>query len=54
MIIDLVSRERVEQIVARSIAAATAKPRTEYALADIERTTTELIGCGRLALDPHP
>ncbi|MEU5115071.1 GNAT family protein [Streptomyces longwoodensis] len=46
-------REQVEQIVARSIAAATATPRTEYALAVIEQTTAELIGFGRLALDPH-
>jgi RimJ/RimL family protein N-acetyltransferase len=39
--------------VARSIAAATATPRTEYALAVIERETDELIGFGRLAIDPH-
>lgn len=46
-------REQVEQIVARSITAATATPRTEYALAVIERETDEVIGFGRLALDPH-
>ncbi|MBK3625342.1 GNAT family N-acetyltransferase [Streptomyces sp. MBT49] len=47
------SREQVGQIVARSIAAAMETPRTEYALAVIERTTAALIGFGRLALDPH-
>ncbi|MFF0089309.1 GNAT family N-acetyltransferase [Streptomyces canus] len=47
------SREQVGQIVARSIAAAVETPRTEYALAVIERTTAALIGFGRLALDPH-
>ncbi|ALV48063.1 acetyltransferase [Streptomyces sp. 4F] len=47
------SRDQVEQIVTRSIAAATATPRTEYALAVIERETAELIGFGRLATDPH-
>ncbi|NEA81810.1 GNAT family N-acetyltransferase [Actinospica acidiphila] len=47
------SRDQVEQIVSRSIAAATATPRTEYALAVIERETAELIGFGRLATDPH-
>lgn len=47
------TRDQVEQIVARSIAAATATPRTEYALAVVERSTAELIGFGRLATDPH-
>jgi RimJ/RimL family protein N-acetyltransferase len=47
------TREQVEQIVTRSIAAATATPRTEYALAVTERATGELIGSARLALDPH-
>ncbi|MGW0078772.1 GNAT family N-acetyltransferase [Streptomyces cellulosae] len=47
------SRDQVEQIVTRSIAAATATPRTEYALAVIERETAELIGFVRLATDPH-
>lgn len=47
------NREQVGQIVARSIAAAMETPRTEYALAVIERTTAALIGFGRLALDPH-
>ncbi|MEU1458294.1 GNAT family N-acetyltransferase [Streptomyces avermitilis] len=37
----------------RSVTAATATPRTEYALAVIEQETAELIGFGRLALDPH-
>ncbi|MGW3952719.1 GNAT family N-acetyltransferase [Streptomyces sp. NPDC004752] len=47
------TREQVGQIVARSIAAATDTPRSEYALAIIERDTTRLIGFGRLAADPH-
>lgn len=47
------NREQIEQIVTRSIAAAAALPRTEYALAVIERKTADLIGFGRLALDPH-
>ncbi|MFJ1595400.1 GNAT family N-acetyltransferase [Streptomyces sp. NPDC088261] len=47
------SREQVEQIVARSITAATATPRTEYGLAVVKKESTELIGFGRLALDPH-
>ncbi|MGW6062730.1 GNAT family N-acetyltransferase [Streptomyces sp. NPDC055189] len=47
------NREQVEQIVARSIAAAAATPRTEYALAVVEQEAAELIGFGRLALDPH-
>ncbi|WP_329303976.1 GNAT family N-acetyltransferase [Streptomyces sp. NBC_00659] len=46
-------REQVEQIVARSITAAAATPRTEYALAVTEQETGALIGFGRLALDPH-
>ncbi|MEV6588161.1 GNAT family N-acetyltransferase [Streptomyces acidicola] len=45
--------EQVAQIVSRSIASATATPRTEYALAVIERDTAGLIGFGRLATDPH-
>ncbi|OYP19192.1 GNAT family N-acetyltransferase [Streptomyces sp. FBKL.4005] len=47
------SREQVGQIVARSIAAAVEAPRTEYALAVVERETAALVGFGRLALDPH-
>ncbi|MEV5481549.1 MULTISPECIES: GNAT family N-acetyltransferase [Streptomyces] len=47
------SRDQVGLIVARSIAAATATPRDEYALAVIERDTAGLIGFARLALDPH-
>lgn len=45
--------EEVGQIVARSIASASAEPRTEYALAVVERDSTNLIGFGRLAMDPH-
>lgn len=47
------TREQVGEIVARSVASATAKPRSEYALAVVERDTNELIGFGRLAMDPH-
>ncbi|MFI6012456.1 GNAT family N-acetyltransferase [Streptomyces sp. NPDC051243] len=47
------TREQVSEIVARSVASATAKPRSEYALAVVERGTNELIGFGRLAMDPH-
>ncbi|MFB7739360.1 GNAT family N-acetyltransferase [Streptomyces sp. NPDC056112] len=47
------TRDQVGQIVARSVAHATATPRAEYALAVIERDTDDLIGFGRLATDPH-
>ncbi|MFF4031519.1 GNAT family N-acetyltransferase [Streptomyces sviceus] len=47
------TRDQVSQIVARSVASATAEPRSEYALAVIERDTNTLIGYGRLAKDPH-
>ncbi|WP_030745694.1 GNAT family N-acetyltransferase [Streptomyces sp. NRRL S-31] len=47
------SREEVQRMVTRSISAAAELPRTEYALAVTERDRTELIGFGRLALDPH-
>jgi RimJ/RimL family protein N-acetyltransferase len=47
------SRAEVGHIVARSVAAATATPRIEYALAVVERDTNELIGFGRIATDPH-
>jgi ribosomal-protein-alanine N-acetyltransferase len=47
------TRDQVAQIVDWSIASATADPRTEYALAVIVRDTNELIGFGRIAMDPH-
>jgi RimJ/RimL family protein N-acetyltransferase len=47
------SHAEVGTIVARSIASATVTPRMEYALAVIARDSTELIGFGRLATDPH-
>ncbi|WP_327188215.1 GNAT family N-acetyltransferase [Streptomyces sp. NBC_01334] len=47
------NREQVQQVVAWSVAEATVRPRTEYALAVVESETAELIGSGRLALDPH-
>jgi RimJ/RimL family protein N-acetyltransferase len=47
------NREQVGEIVARSIASAAVAPRTEYGLAVIKRETDELIGFGRLAMDPH-
>ncbi|MGP3945148.1 MULTISPECIES: GNAT family N-acetyltransferase [Streptomyces] len=45
--------EEVGHIVAHSITSATATPRTEYAVAVIERDSNHLIGFGRLATDPH-
>ncbi len=47
------TRDQVAQIVARSLASATAEPRSEYALAVVERETNEVIGFGRIAMDPH-
>jgi len=47
------SRDQVEQIVARSIEAARADERHEYALAVVEQAGGDLVGFGRLALDPH-
>lgn len=47
------TRDQVGHIVARSVASSTANPRTEYALAVVERDTGHVIGFGRLALDPH-
>lgn len=47
------TRDQVAQIVTRSIAAATADPRSEYALAVVKRDTDDVIGFGRLAMDPH-
>ncbi|MFD7131107.1 GNAT family N-acetyltransferase [Streptomyces sp. NPDC059894] len=47
------TRDQVAGILARAVAAATAIPRTEYALAVVERATDRLIGLGRLAADPH-
>ncbi|MDQ0579438.1 ribosomal-protein-alanine N-acetyltransferase [Streptomyces rishiriensis] len=47
------NRQQVEQVVTWSVSAATATPRTEYALGVVESETAELIGSGRLALDPH-
>ncbi|MFJ6661353.1 GNAT family N-acetyltransferase [Streptomyces sp. NPDC091377] len=47
------SRQEVTDIVTRSIASARAEPRAEYALAVTTRSEDRLIGCTRLALDPH-
>ncbi|MFD8913634.1 GNAT family N-acetyltransferase [Streptomyces sp. NPDC059575] len=47
------TRQQVAEIVARSIAAATTTPRSEYGLGVIDRETARLCGFGRLALDPH-
>ncbi|MEU6172757.1 GNAT family protein [Streptantibioticus parmotrematis] len=47
------TRDQVGQIVARSIASAVTASRNEYAVAVVERDTDELIGYGRLAVDPH-
>ncbi|WP_198358398.1 GNAT family N-acetyltransferase [Streptomyces fildesensis] len=45
--------DQVAQIIARSIASAADDPRSEYALAVMERATGRLIGFARLATDPH-
>ncbi|MFJ4914649.1 GNAT family N-acetyltransferase [Streptomyces sp. NPDC088726] len=47
------TRAQVGQIVARFVASAGVSPRSEYALATIERDTGGLIGFGRIATDPH-
>lgn len=47
------TREQVGQIVARSMTSATADPRSEYALAVSERDTGDVVGFGRIAMDPH-
>ncbi|MFI8826896.1 GNAT family N-acetyltransferase [Streptomyces sp. NPDC053431] len=47
------TRDEVRAIVERSMASARAVPRQEYALAVVERATGDLVGVGRLALDPH-
>ncbi|MEU9602847.1 GNAT family N-acetyltransferase [Streptomyces sp. NPDC048057] len=47
------SREQVGAIVARSIASASADPRSEYALGVVEKEGGGLVGFGRLAADPH-
>ncbi|MEU0763620.1 GNAT family protein [Streptomyces microflavus] len=47
------SRDNVEAIVARFITSATMDPRQEYALAVTNISSGQLIGVGRLALDPH-
>ncbi|GAB2718896.1 GNAT family N-acetyltransferase [Streptomyces bullii] len=47
------TRDQVAHIVARSITSAREEPRNEYALAVVERETNEVIGFGRMALDPH-
>jgi ribosomal-protein-alanine N-acetyltransferase len=46
-------REQVAEIVRRSIASATAEPRSEYALGVALSATGRLIGFARLATDPH-
>ncbi|MCR8945149.1 GNAT family N-acetyltransferase [Streptomyces sp. OUCMDZ-4982] len=47
------TRDDVAAIVARSIDSATVDPRQEYALAVTDIHGGQLIGFGRLALDPH-
>lgn len=47
------TREQVGVIVARAVTSATAEPRSEYALALVEKETDQVIGFGRIALDPH-
>ncbi|MFF8281169.1 GNAT family N-acetyltransferase [Streptomyces albus] len=47
------SRDQARDLITRSIASAESDPREEYALAVTERAGDELIGFGRLAMDPH-
>ncbi|MET8925800.1 GNAT family protein [Streptomyces sp. NPDC004623] len=47
------TRDEGDAIVARSIASATIDSRQEYALAVTTTDDGQLIGFGRLALDPH-
>jgi RimJ/RimL family protein N-acetyltransferase len=47
------SLDEVGQIIDRSIASASAEPRSEYALAVVNSRDGNLIGSARLALDPH-
>ncbi|MEU5839772.1 GNAT family protein [Streptomyces diacarni] len=47
------SHDQVHEILVRSMSSAQADPRGEYALAVVERASSELIGFGRLATDPH-
>ncbi|MEW1545716.1 GNAT family N-acetyltransferase [Streptomyces tsukubensis] len=47
------TRDQVAEIVQRSVASATADPRSEYAVAVVERQGGRLVGFGRLATDPH-
>lgn len=47
------TREQVGRIVARCVASAAADPRSEYALAVVEKATDQVIGFGRIALDLH-
>lgn len=47
------TRQQVQEIVSRSMLSATESPRTEYALAVVERDGGETIGLARLAIDPH-
>lgn len=47
------TRGQVEQLIARSISTATAEPREEYVVAVEETETGQVVGLGRIALDPH-
>ncbi|MET9562537.1 hypothetical protein [Streptomyces tauricus] len=47
------TRAQVGQIVALSVASASASPRSEYALAIVESHSDDLIGVGRITTDPH-
>lgn len=44
---------QVAQIVTRSVASATAEPRTQYVLAVVQRDISDLIGFGQRTTDPH-
>ncbi|MEU2023765.1 GNAT family protein [Streptomyces sp. NPDC016469] len=47
------TRDQVEQIVSGFVASATQTPRNLYALGVVRQDSGELIGFGRLAIDPH-
>ncbi|MGW1185151.1 GNAT family N-acetyltransferase [Streptomyces drozdowiczii] len=47
------TREQVEQIVSGFVASAGETPRTQYGLGVVQQDSGEVIGFGRLAIDPH-
>ncbi|SDI16213.1 Protein N-acetyltransferase, RimJ/RimL family [Sinosporangium album] len=47
------TRDEVEEIIAKAVEAAAARPRHRYLLAVIDNDTARLIGVGRLLIDPE-